>query len=78
MTAPKALKSLTFTALPKREANPVQERRTKTIARLEEQKQLFRRSQLHSKGPNIGKERGRCANHCRKAATRFALVDSTH
>ena len=41
MTAPKALKSLTFTALPKREANPVQERRTKTIARLEEQKQLF-------------------------------------
>ena len=42
MTAPKqALKSLTFTALPKIEANPVQERRTKTIARLEEQKHLF-------------------------------------
>jgi hypothetical protein len=42
MTAPKqSLKSLTFTVLPKREANPVQERRTKTIARLEEQKQLF-------------------------------------
>jgi hypothetical protein len=42
MTAPKqALKSLTFTVLPKIEANPVQERRTKTIARLEEQKQLF-------------------------------------
>src|SRR4051812_19264915 len=36
-----SLKSLTFTALPKIEANPVQERRTKTIARLEEQKQLF-------------------------------------
>ena len=42
MTAPKqSLKSLTFTVLPKLEANPVQERRTKTIARLEEQKQLF-------------------------------------
>jgi hypothetical protein len=36
MSAPKqSLKSLTFTVLPKREANPVQERRTKTIARLE-------------------------------------------
>jgi hypothetical protein len=42
MTAPKqALKSLTFAALPKREVNPVQERRTKTIVRLEEQKLLF-------------------------------------
>jgi hypothetical protein len=42
MTAPKqTLKSLTFAVLPKREVNPVQERRTKTIARLEEQKQLF-------------------------------------
>lgn len=42
MTAPKqALKSLTFTVLPKIGENPVQERRTKTIARLEEQKQLF-------------------------------------
>ena len=42
MTAPKqSLKSLTFTVLPKLEANPVQERRTKTIARLEEQKLLF-------------------------------------
>ena len=42
MTAPKlALKSLTFAVLPKREANPVQERRTKTVAHLEEQKQLF-------------------------------------
>jgi hypothetical protein len=42
MTAPKqALKSLTFAGLPKIEANPVQERRTKTIVRLEEQKLLF-------------------------------------
>ena len=42
MTAPKqSLKSLTFTVLPKLEANPVQERRTKTSARLEEQKQFF-------------------------------------
>src|SRR6266702_3742693 len=41
MSAPKALKSLTFATLPKREANPVQERRTRTIARLEEQKKLF-------------------------------------
>lgn len=42
MTAPKqSLKSLTFAVLPKIEANPVQERRTKTIARLEEQKMLF-------------------------------------
>src|ERR1700687_5343368 len=41
MSAPKSLKSLTFAVLPKLEANPVQERRTKTIARLEEQKQLF-------------------------------------
>lgn len=42
MTAPKsALKSLTFAVLPKAEANPVQDRRTKTIARLEEQKHLF-------------------------------------
>ena len=44
MTAPKALMSLTFTVLPKREANPVQERRTKTIARLEEQKLLISNS----------------------------------
>jgi hypothetical protein len=41
MTAPKSLKSLTFAVLPKAEINPVQERRTKTIARLEEQKRLF-------------------------------------
>jgi hypothetical protein len=41
MSAPKALKSLTFTVLPKHEVNPLQDRRTKTIARLEEQKQLF-------------------------------------
>ena len=42
MTAPKqSLKSLTFAVLPKIEANPVQDRRTKTIARLEEQKLLF-------------------------------------
>jgi hypothetical protein len=42
MTAPKqSLKSLTFAVLPKREVNPIQERRTKTIARLEEQKLLF-------------------------------------
>ena len=41
MTAPKVLKSLTFAVLPKLEANPVQDRRTKTIARLEEQKLLF-------------------------------------
>jgi hypothetical protein len=41
MVVSKSLKSLTFTALPKREVNPVQERRTKTIARLEEQKHLF-------------------------------------
>jgi hypothetical protein len=42
MTAPKqSFKSLTFAALPKLEADPVQERRTKTIARLEEQKLLF-------------------------------------
>ena len=42
MSTPKqGLKSLTFAVLPKLEANPVQERRTKTIARLEEQKMLF-------------------------------------
>ena len=41
MTAPKVLKSLTFAVLPKIEVNPVQDRRTKTIARLEEQKLLF-------------------------------------
>jgi hypothetical protein len=42
MAAPKqSLKSLTFAALPKREVNPAQERRFKTIARLEEQKLLF-------------------------------------
>src|SRR2546430_295270 len=41
MSAPKALKTLTFAVLPKHEANPVQERRAKTIARLEEQKTLF-------------------------------------
>src|SRR6266478_4831019 len=41
VTAPKSLKSLTFAVLPKAEVNPVQDRRTKTIARLEEQKLLF-------------------------------------
>lgn len=42
MSNPKqSLKSLTFAVLPKIEANPVQDRRTKTIARLEEQKLLF-------------------------------------
>ncbi|MGZ4107168.1 MAG: DUF6641 family protein [Tumebacillaceae bacterium] len=42
MTTPKqALKSLTFAVLPKREADPLQERRAKTIVRLEDQKLLF-------------------------------------
>jgi hypothetical protein len=36
-----ALKSLTFTALPKIGANPVMDRRTKIIERLEEQKRLL-------------------------------------
>lgn len=40
MTA-SALKSLTFTTLPKPSANPTLDRRAKTIARLEEQKLLF-------------------------------------
>jgi len=35
------LKSLSFTALPPAEANPVLDRRNRTIARLEEQKQLL-------------------------------------
>ena len=35
------LKSLSFTALPPVEANPVLDRRTRTIARLEEQKRLL-------------------------------------
>jgi hypothetical protein len=43
MTAPKqSLKFLTFAVLPKLEANPILERRTKTIARLEEQKLLLK------------------------------------
>ncbi len=36
------LKSLTFTTLPKSTANPTLDRRTKIIARLEEQKMLLR------------------------------------
>ena len=36
-----ALKSLTFTALPKIGANPILDRRTNAIARLEEQKCLL-------------------------------------
>jgi hypothetical protein len=36
-----ALKSLTFTTLPKPGANPVLDRRTKVISRLEEQKALL-------------------------------------
>lgn len=36
-----ALKSLTFTALPKIGANPVMDRRTKLVERLEEQKRLL-------------------------------------
>jgi hypothetical protein len=36
-----ALKSLTFTTLPKPSANPTLDRRTKIIARLEEQKRLL-------------------------------------
>lgn len=36
-----ALKSLTFTTLPNSSRNPVEGRRAKTIARLEEQKRLF-------------------------------------
>ena len=39
--AKQSLKSLTFAVLPKTEANPIMDRRTKTIARLEEQKRLF-------------------------------------
>ena len=35
------LKSLSFTTLPAAEANPVLDRRSRTIARLEEQKQLL-------------------------------------
>ena len=37
-----ALKSLTFTTLPKSTVNPTLDRRTKIIARLEEQKVLLR------------------------------------
>ena len=37
-----ALKSLTFTAIPKTSNNPTLKRRTKTIARLEEQKLLLK------------------------------------
>jgi hypothetical protein len=37
-----ALKSLTFTALPKIGANPILDRRTNMIARLEEQKYLLK------------------------------------
>jgi len=36
-----SLKSLSFTTLPKADANPTVERRTRTIARLEEQKVLL-------------------------------------
>jgi hypothetical protein len=50
-----ALKSLTFTTLPKIGANPTLDRRTNMIARLEEQKPA-ERSELYSDFADLGEE----------------------
>jgi len=50
-----ALKSLTFTTLPKIGANPTLDRRTNMIARLEEQKLLLS-DPLHSDFADLGEE----------------------
>src|SRR4029077_5994229 len=52
-----ALKSLTFTTLPKIGANPTLDRRTNMIARLEEQKVLL-------KDPNYIRTVRTCSDHC--------------
>jgi hypothetical protein len=56
-----SLKSLTFTTLPKSTVNPTVDRRTKIIARLEEQKALLRDSgymrTVRSWGKNDGGEK---------------------
>ena len=71
-----ALKSLTFTTLPKPSANPTLDRRTKIIARLEEQKTIACRSDLHAHRAFVGKKRDRRKVRCREEAARFAMVDA--
>ena len=51
-----ALKSLTFTTLPQVTANPTLDRRNRIVARLEEQKLLLAKFQLHSHRQNDGEE----------------------
>jgi hypothetical protein len=62
-----ALKSLTFTTLPKIGANPTMDRRANIVARLEEQ------SCLCSNRADVG-EKGWATNAGRQAATRVAVV----
>ena len=54
-----SLKSLIFTTLPKSTVNPTLDRRTKIIARLEEQKALLRDLRLRARGACVGKEQHR-------------------
>jgi hypothetical protein len=49
------LKSLAFTTMPKTTIGPVQIRRAKFIAKLEEQKTDPSRPQLHPNGPTMGR-----------------------
>ena len=68
------LKSLSFTALPKSTNDPVQQRRTKFIAKLEEQKLLLQRSQPRPNRPAMDQgQRGTAGHH--QAAGRPALVE---
>ena len=68
-----ALKSLTFTTLPKIGANPVIDRRANIIARLEEQKLLLN-DPTHTRIVKMWVKKDGGENRCRKAATRVAMV----
>ena len=71
-----ALKSLTFTTLPTQGANPIFDRRTKVIARLEEQKLILKDPELHPNKSEVGKE-GRRKGDGRAAAARAVVVATT-
>ena len=68
-----ALKSLTFTTLPKIGANPTLDRRTNMIARLEEQKVLLKDPNYIRTVRTWAKKDGRLTRSVRRTpATRFA------
>ena len=71
-----SLKSLTLTALPQIQADPVMDRRNRTIAHLEEQKRLLQ-DQNYTRTVKVWTEKDGQRETGPKEATRFAVVESS-